>query len=48
LKANVLLVQTLYFANQAKAEAAIVELLVGLHYVCRIDKKQVLDRLRRN
>ncbi|RDX66653.1 hypothetical protein CR513_54555, partial [Mucuna pruriens] len=36
-KANVLLVQTLYFANQAKAEAAMVELLVGLHYVCRID-----------
>ncbi|CAJ2672627.1 unnamed protein product [Trifolium pratense] len=48
LKANVLLVQTLYFANQAKTEAAMVELLVGLHYVCRIDKKQVLDRLRRN
>ncbi|QCE05903.1 uncharacterized protein LOC114190918 [Vigna unguiculata] len=35
-KANVLLVQTLYFADQAKAEAAMVELLVGLHYVCRI------------
>ncbi|PNY04337.1 hypothetical protein L195_g000755 [Trifolium pratense] len=31
---------TLYFANQAKTEAAMVELLVGLHYVCRIDKKQ--------
>lgn len=38
-KANVLLVQTLYFANQAKAEAAMVELLVGLHYVCRIDRE---------
>lgn len=38
-KANVLLFQTLYFANQAKAEAAIVELLVGLHYVCRIDRE---------
>ncbi|KAL2323144.1 hypothetical protein Fmac_027523 [Flemingia macrophylla] len=37
-KANVLLVQTLYFANQAKAEAAIVELLVGLHYMCKIDR----------
>ncbi|KAL5067765.1 hypothetical protein RYX36_018652, partial [Vicia faba] len=39
LKANVLLVQTLYFANQTKTEAAIVELLVGLHYVCRIHRK---------
>lgn len=38
-KRNVLLVQTLYFANQAKTEAAMVELLVGLHYVCRIDKE---------
>jgi len=37
--ANVLLVQTLYFANQAKTEAAIVDLLVGLNYVCRIDTK---------
>jgi hypothetical protein len=32
---NVLLVQTLYFANQAKIEAAITELLVGLNYICR-------------
>ncbi|TKY62047.1 phosphatidylinositol-3-phosphatase myotubularin-2 [Spatholobus suberectus] len=39
LKANVLLVQTLYFANQAKTEAAIINLLVGLNYVCRIDTK---------
>ncbi|KAK7345429.1 hypothetical protein VNO77_16033 [Canavalia gladiata] len=38
-KANVLLIQTLYFANQAKTEAAIVELLVGLHYVCKIDRE---------
>ncbi|CAJ1968753.1 unnamed protein product [Sphenostylis stenocarpa] len=38
-KANILLVQTLYFANQAKAEAAMVELLVALHYVCRIDRE---------
>jgi len=37
--ANVLLVQTLYFANQARTEAAIVDLLVGLNYVCRIDTK---------
>ncbi|XP_028790000.1 uncharacterized protein LOC114745989 [Neltuma alba] len=34
-KPNILLVQTLYFANRAKAEAAIVELLVGLDHVCR-------------
>ncbi|KAK7337174.1 hypothetical protein VNO77_17736 [Canavalia gladiata] len=35
--ANVLLVQTLYFANQAKTEAAMVDLLVGLNHVCKID-----------
>lgn len=46
LKANVLLVQTLYFANQAKTEAAIVELLVGLHYVCRIDREARLRDTR--
>lgn len=28
-----LLVQTLYFANQQKTEATITELLVGLHYM---------------
>lgn len=39
LNAKVLLVQTLYFANQAKAEAAIVDLLVGLNYVCSIDTR---------
>jgi Protein of unknown function (DUF668)/Domain of unknown function (DUF3475) len=32
---NVLLLQTLYFANQAKTEAAITELLVGLNYLWR-------------
>ncbi|KAK9200752.1 hypothetical protein WN944_015950 [Citrus x changshan-huyou] len=32
-RSNVLLVQTLYFANQEKTEAAITELLVGLNYV---------------
>ncbi|KAF7818723.1 uncharacterized protein G2W53_024178 [Senna tora] len=37
-KANVLLVQTLYFANQPKTEAAMIELLVGLNYVCRINR----------
>lgn len=34
-KTNVLLVQTLYFANQEKTEAIITELLVGLNYVWR-------------
>ncbi|KAL5569529.1 hypothetical protein UlMin_026104 [Ulmus minor] len=34
-RGNVLLVQTLYFANQEKTEAAITELLVGLNYVWR-------------
>ncbi|XP_039171214.1 protein PSK SIMULATOR 1-like [Eucalyptus grandis] len=33
---NVHLVQTLFFANQAKTETAIVELLVGLNYLSRI------------
>ncbi|KAK6290151.1 PREDICTED: uncharacterized protein LOC18598143 [Theobroma cacao] len=37
-RSNVLLVQTLYFANQAKTEAAITELLVGLNYVYRIER----------
>ncbi|XP_077234201.1 uncharacterized protein LOC143876378 [Tasmannia lanceolata] len=34
-KTNVLLLQTLFFANQAKTEAVITELLVGLNYICR-------------
>ncbi|GLT93292.1 hypothetical protein SLE2022_110920 [Rubroshorea leprosula] len=34
-RTNVLLVQTLYFANQEKTEAIITELLVGLNYVWR-------------
>ncbi|XP_068659763.1 protein PSK SIMULATOR 1-like [Aristolochia californica] len=33
---NVLMLQTLYFANQAKTESAITELLVGLNYLCRV------------
>lgn len=37
-RSNILLVQTLHFANQAKTEAAITELLVGLNYVCRIGR----------
>ncbi|KAK9103546.1 hypothetical protein Sjap_020800 [Stephania japonica] len=38
-RTNVLLLQTLYFANQAKAEAAITELLVGLNYVWRFERE---------
>ncbi|CAA3004291.1 Hypothetical predicted protein [Olea europaea subsp. europaea] len=34
-RTNVLLVQTLYFANQGETEAAIVELLMGLNYLSR-------------
>ncbi|KAJ4957118.1 hypothetical protein NE237_013901 [Protea cynaroides] len=38
-KTNVLLLQTLYFANQAKTEAAITELLVGLNYIWRFERE---------
>ncbi|THG02434.1 uncharacterized protein LOC114294141 [Camellia sinensis] len=38
-RTNVLLVQTLYFANQEKAEALITELLVGLNYVWRFGRE---------
>lgn len=39
-KTNVLLLQTLYFADQAKTEAAICQLLVGLNYICRYEHQQ--------
>ncbi|CAM8924536.1 unnamed protein product [Rhodiola kirilowii] len=46
-KTNMLLVQTLYFANQEKTEAAITELLVGLNYIWRfgreLNAKALLD-----
>lgn len=38
-RTNVLLLQTLYFANQAKTELAITELLVGLNYICRYEQE---------
>lgn len=38
-RTNVLLVQTLYFANQAKSEAAITELLMGLQYISRFGRE---------
>ncbi|KAI5664851.1 hypothetical protein M9H77_24174 [Catharanthus roseus] len=37
--ASVLLVQTLYFANQIKTEAAVTELLMGLNYLSRFYKE---------
>ncbi|XP_020702728.2 uncharacterized protein LOC110114252 [Dendrobium catenatum] len=37
VKENVLVLQTLYFANMEKVEAAIVELLVGMNYVWRFE-----------
>ncbi|GER40090.1 hypothetical protein STAS_16735 [Striga asiatica] len=36
---NVRLVQTLYFADRAETEAVIVELLVGLNYLCRFGRE---------
>ncbi|KAG9145036.1 hypothetical protein Leryth_027688 [Lithospermum erythrorhizon] len=39
INSNVLLFQTLYFANQEKTEAAITELLVGLNYVWRFERE---------
>ncbi|WOL00054.1 hypothetical protein Cni_G08767 [Canna indica] len=38
--ANVLLLQTLYFADREKTEAVICELLVGLNYICRYEQQQ--------
>lgn len=38
-KTNVLLLQTLYFANKEKTEAAITELLVGLNYIWRFERE---------
>ncbi|KAK1434894.1 hypothetical protein QVD17_00648 [Tagetes erecta] len=40
---NVLLVQTLYYADQATCEIAITELIVGLHYVSRFSI-EIIDR----
>ncbi|GKA34584.1 protein PSK simulator 1 [Tanacetum coccineum] len=38
---NVLLVQTLYYADQAASEIAITELLVGLHYVSKSSQETI-------
>ncbi|XP_062185808.1 uncharacterized protein LOC133889306 [Phragmites australis] len=40
LKGNVLLLQTLYFADREKTEVVICELLVGLNYICRYEQQQ--------
>ena len=40
LRENVLLLQTLYFADREKTEAAICELLVGLNYICRYEQQK--------
>ncbi|KAE9592353.1 hypothetical protein Lal_00028350 [Lupinus albus] len=39
-RTNVLLLQTLYFADREKIEEAICELLVGLNYICRYEHQQ--------
>ncbi|KAL0392784.1 UNVERIFIED_CONTAM: hypothetical protein Sradi_2501200 [Sesamum radiatum] len=39
-KTNVLLLQTLYFADRKRTEEAISELLVGLNYICRYEQQQ--------
>lgn len=44
-RTNVLLLQTLYFADQVKAEAAIAELLVGLNYLWRHDRDSKANSL---
>ncbi|URE41969.1 avr9 Cf-9 rapidly elicited protein [Musa troglodytarum] len=38
-RANVLLLQTLYFADREKVEAAVTELLVGLNYLWRFERE---------
>uniref|UniRef100_A0A5B7B416 DUF3475 domain-containing protein n=1 Tax=Davidia involucrata TaxID=16924 RepID=A0A5B7B416_DAVIN len=38
-KTNVILLQTLFFANRDKTEAAITELLVGLNYIWRFERE---------
>ncbi|PRQ36419.1 hypothetical protein RchiOBHm_Chr4g0391361 [Rosa chinensis] len=39
-RTHVLLLQTLYFADRKKTEAAICQLLVGLNYICRYEHQQ--------
>ncbi|KAK8503930.1 hypothetical protein V6N13_021707 [Hibiscus sabdariffa] len=44
-KTNVLLLQTLFFANKDKTEAAITELLVGLNYIWRFEREMTAKAL---
>ncbi|XP_022737868.1 uncharacterized protein LOC111290706 [Durio zibethinus] len=44
-KTNVLLLQTLFFANKEKTEAAITELLVGLNYIWRFEREMTAKTL---
>ncbi|KAK7344004.1 hypothetical protein VNO77_13190 [Canavalia gladiata] len=39
-RTNVLLFQTLYFADKEKTEEAICQLLIGLNYICRYEQQQ--------
>lgn len=39
-RTNVLLLQTLYYADRVKAEEAMSEVLVGLNYICRYEQQQ--------
>ncbi|XP_010527385.1 PREDICTED: uncharacterized protein LOC104804745 isoform X1 [Tarenaya hassleriana] len=39
-RSNVLLIQTLYFADRDKTEAEICKLLVGLNYICHYEQQQ--------
>ncbi|KAK9048996.1 hypothetical protein SSX86_032037 [Deinandra increscens subsp. villosa] len=41
---NVLLLQTLFYANRAKTEAAITELLVGLNYIWRFEREMMKSK----
>ncbi|KAJ6748094.1 hypothetical protein OIU79_029254 [Salix purpurea] len=44
-RTNVLLLQTLFFANKEKTEAAITELLVGLNYIWRFEREMTAKAL---
>ncbi|KAJ8752970.1 hypothetical protein K2173_008705 [Erythroxylum novogranatense] len=44
-KTNILLLQTLFFANKEKTEAAITELLVGLNYLWRYEREMTAKAL---
>jgi hypothetical protein len=44
-KSNVLLLQTLFFANKVKTEAAITELLVGLNYIWKFEREMTAKAL---